>query len=287
MSKFVNRVSSDLNKRTLKVIEERVKANGEIDELDVEIVRMNGDVTTEGTPLNADVFNEIVISIVKEMVGETALTNAERVELDKAALTVQSYAVDNFTVKLVGNNGTTITWSASGDGLSVYGDTVMVSQGVTDQTGYLSATITKGTAIATKTFMVYIPALEIDDPEQPENPDIGGGDNEEVIFTTNYSSDILDIIWDSRMDGNSSGIVFTADNGNGINVDVTADDSSYADCFDIYVQNNGGTTVLVDILENVGNLPSRLGTYTFTVEVVNNNYETLTSKTITISYEEL
>ena len=34
MSEFVNRVSSDLNKRTLKVIDERVKANGEISKFD-------------------------------------------------------------------------------------------------------------------------------------------------------------------------------------------------------------------------------------------------------------
>ena len=38
MSEFVNRVSSDLKKRTLKVIDERVKGNGEIEEFDVESV---------------------------------------------------------------------------------------------------------------------------------------------------------------------------------------------------------------------------------------------------------
>ena len=140
MSEFVNRVSSDLNKRTLNVLDvTRDEETGEIKSMEVEVSR--GDTpTVVGTPLDADVFNQIVRDIIKEELGSAVLTNNEKVVLDTHFLSLPS-EVSGSTIELKqeGNRGSVISWASNKP--SVINLNGQVVAGSSDQTVKLTATV--------------------------------------------------------------------------------------------------------------------------------------------------
>ena len=152
MSEFVNRVSSDLNKRTLKVIDERLKGNGEIDELDVEIVRMNGEVEREGTPLDADVFNEII----KKMIDESPMVEAQRkIVTDKNSLSIPLVVSTGYiSLPTSGANQTTIQWTSSNP--NIIATNGLINKSTSDVNVTLTAIISLGEYTAVKSFDVLV-----------------------------------------------------------------------------------------------------------------------------------
>jgi len=78
------------------------------------------------------------------------------VTMDKDLLTLGdvSAVITNLTLPTIGEYGSTISWSSSDE--SVISRTGVIYPGTTDKTATLTATITKGSASATKTFVVTV-----------------------------------------------------------------------------------------------------------------------------------
>ena len=348
MSEFVNRVSSDLNKRTLNVLDvTRDEETGEIKSMEVEVSR--GDTpTVVGTPLDADVFNEIIKKMIDEspmvesqrkivndknslnipLVVETpsislpttgnnqtsiqwqsskpnvittsgtvvkgsqdeevtltaiitlgdytavktfdvlvvSYTDNERVNLDKQSLYVSSSVDDDFTLTTTGAKGSTITWSSSNsDYIYISGGYAEITRGDTNRTVTLTATISYGEAVVTKTFTVTVLANENVNP-----------------YTTSCDFSVLDISLDYFTSSTQTyDLYIYADNGNGINVDVYNTYSSY---YNISVSGNGEQVVTVTLSEKSSNMPNKDGGYDFEVTVRNKNNEVIETRTITIAY---
>ena len=357
MSEFVNRVSSDLNKRTLKVIDERLKGNGEIDELDVEIVRMNGEVEREGTPLDADVFNEIIKKMIDESpmveaqrkiltvknslsiplvvstgyislptsgsdhttiqwtssnpniiatngtinkstsdvnvtltaiisLGEytavksfdvlvQSFTDSERVNYDKASLSVPSRVDDDFNLDLTGTRGSDIRWSSSNTNrIYISGGTAVVDRASTDVTVTLTATISYGDYEATEEFDVIV------------SGNAGGSQ-----YTQSCSFSGYDISLNYRYDQNDAGFVYTPQTNTDIVITPNGGDgivaefnNPYPSYFDVSYVNLSNNRIAICLEESSYNMPDHDSGYEFEVIVKNLNNVEIARETITIAY---
>ncbi len=65
MNEFENRKAENINRKKLNVVEVIRDDGGEIIDLVVDVSRMEGMVTQEGTPLKAESLNTIISNIVK------------------------------------------------------------------------------------------------------------------------------------------------------------------------------------------------------------------------------
>ncbi|WP_284646574.1 S-layer homology domain-containing protein [Paenibacillus silviterrae] len=93
------------------------------------------------------------------------MTDADAVAMDKAALAIGYGSGDsatNVTAKLTlpvsGSNGTAVAWASNDPAISTSGSVTRPAEGQADKQVTLTATITKGTASDTKTFMVTVKA---------------------------------------------------------------------------------------------------------------------------------
>ena len=95
---------------------------------------------------------------------KVGLSDAGAVAADKASLTIttsgNNYYVSCTELPSSGANGTTITWGASPSG--IISSAGLVTRPATDTQVTLTATITKGNASDTKSFIVTVPARETD-----------------------------------------------------------------------------------------------------------------------------
>lgn len=77
---FQNRVASNINRKRLEVVGQPTKdASGNITSLVVDVIRADGPVSNEGTPLTAEKLNEEIAAEVQRASsnGATALTQYE------------------------------------------------------------------------------------------------------------------------------------------------------------------------------------------------------------------
>lgn len=87
---FQNRVASNINRKRLDVVGQPTKdAAGNITSLVVDVVRADGPVSNEGTPLTAEKLNEEIAQAVQKasMNGQTATTACECDYSNKVATT--------------------------------------------------------------------------------------------------------------------------------------------------------------------------------------------------------
>ena len=156
MSEFVNRVSSDLNKRTLKVLDvTRDEETGEIKSMEVEVSRCDTP-TVVGTPLDADVFNQIVRDIIKE---EMPLIDAQaKLIAVKDGLSIPQ-TVTSTTVNMPSYvNGVVITWTTSNP--NVISPNGYVYRKHSDEPVTLTANLSYSGYTISKIFSVVVPAIE-------------------------------------------------------------------------------------------------------------------------------
>ena len=159
MSEFVNRVSSDLNKRTLKVLDvTRDEETGEIKSMEVEVSRCDTP-TVNGTPLDADVFNQIVRDIIKE---EMPLIDAQaKLIAVKDGLSIPQ-TVTSTTVNMPSYvNGVVITWTTSNP--NVISPNGYVYRKHSDEPVTLTANLSYSGYTISKVFTVVVPAIENSD----------------------------------------------------------------------------------------------------------------------------
>ncbi len=133
MNEFKDRKAEHINRKKLNVVEVIRDDGGEIIDLVVDVSRMEGMVTQEGTPLNAESLNTIISNIVKEEVGQILndiLTSEKKLELDVAKLEVEEYMCSNSNLILLSEGvlGTTFNWSVEGSGITFENNVLSVSE---------------------------------------------------------------------------------------------------------------------------------------------------------------
>ena len=74
-----NRVADNINRRKLNVVNTSYDASGNITSLTVDVIRNEGNVSSEGTPLTAESLNAEITEVVKKVVssGSIAETKCE------------------------------------------------------------------------------------------------------------------------------------------------------------------------------------------------------------------
>ena len=122
---FVNRNVENTNRKVLKVLETS-KQNNEITELVVEEYRYEGEVYSEGTPLEANSFKTIVQEVIDNDLKE-------RVSNDCANLNISSIITNVISLPSRGINRSYINWSVlSGSGITITNNQMSVNRDLKD-----------------------------------------------------------------------------------------------------------------------------------------------------------
>ena len=170
MNKFINRKAQDLNKKILEVEEIERGSDGEITKIVGTLVRADNP-ETEGTALNAENMNSIIKKMVNELIKDALLTDEERVNIDIDSLKIEEYVDDNFTVPLVGDKGSKITWTVENGNAEInnYNDEavlVKVDKELIETDIKLKATFTSGQYSQSHEYNITLSAREMTDEEK-------------------------------------------------------------------------------------------------------------------------
>jgi hypothetical protein len=106
-------------------------------------------MATKGTILASE---QISFSVT----AAAAMTDAQAVAADKAALSLSTPVTANITLPTSGTNGSTISWASNNT--TVISTAGVVTRQATDTTVTLTATITKNAATDTKAFSIVVTA---------------------------------------------------------------------------------------------------------------------------------
>ena len=144
---------------------------------------------------------------------------ADQSSADRDALDLELYDTENvrgnLTLPSVGEFGSTITWESSSDLVSHTGEVTRPSYGHAEVEATLTATVTKGSAQATKEFDIVIKPL----PREEENERYflgyfkgeGLSDGEQIMFATSNGNDALN--WTGLTGGTPSLVSQLGDQG--------------------------------------------------------------------------
>lgn len=199
MNKFVNRNTEFPNRKILDVKSVIRNDIGEIKEIHVEEMRDEGQIYQEGTPLNAEVMNQIIQEVAKEEVRQKIeenndaveqtihiekenivkniipqmireerdkifqlfFTNEQIIELDKSKIGVPTTAYFNFRLPEEGVLGTTFEWKVqSGTGITIKDGIAVVERTRADQRVTLTLTATNKEEVVEEEILVFVPAIQ-------------------------------------------------------------------------------------------------------------------------------
>lgn len=157
MNEFIDRNTQYPNRKILNIKNIEYDNNGEISKLLVDAERSEGEVYQEGTALKSENLNTIIRNIANECISIYHMSEAEKVAFDKSNLNISTQVQSNFSLPQTGKAGTIIVWNViSGTGITISGNTAIVTKGLVIQNACLRATISCGNANDTKDFNITI-----------------------------------------------------------------------------------------------------------------------------------
>lgn len=160
MSEFVNRESSNLNKKKLEVVKNSVVRDeaGELVSFIVKEYREDNEPSVEGTALNSENLNRIVKDMINNVVSVLPLSDDTIVAIDKMYLNVPTTAAEDFELPLIGELGSYIEWTSSNTStIEISDSTAIVTRELVDKIVTLTATTSKGAETEEKIFSVTVP----------------------------------------------------------------------------------------------------------------------------------
>lgn len=166
MSEFIDRKSSNINKKILDVEKVELDETGTITRLYVKEYRNDDPVKTDGTPLNAESLNKIISEMIideRNMIINNLLTTEEKLNLDKRNINLPTSTFLDIELQESGYFGSSFSWSIlSGTGMTIKDNLAIVKRTSQKQNVVLRVEIKNESVIEFKDFTITIPAFEYD-----------------------------------------------------------------------------------------------------------------------------